>query len=243
MYKMPFPASKESSTENLVKVFTGQWWMFNCEERKCWEAIFVAMISHSGWTVTDRHKEGGKQWNKRFTWFAEEVRGEKKLFPVISHRLPFRHWEFIQIFPVKQPLCNLDHHQTKSRKQLQGERCEGQIKGNVTYKAQTIQCRCFLAHAEVVNIKHSLWGSCGWRQILPDDVVWLEACYQVMCDSWYSTADLFWYIAVMEKNVRCARNNFQLILNLLTVLIFFMSPWSARNANLHPPTRNKIRNI
>lgn len=204
---------------------------------------FVAVISYSGWIVTDRHKERGNQWSKRFTWSAEKVGGEKKLFPAISHRLPFRHWEFIQIFPVKQSLHNLDHHQTKSRKQLQGERCEGQLKGNVIYNAQTIQCRCFLALAEVVNIKHSLWGICGRRQILPDDVVWLEACYQVMCDSWYSTDDLFWYIAIMEKNVGCARNNFQLIPNLLTASIFFMSPWSARNAILHPPTRNKIRNI
>lgn len=63
---------------------------------------------------------------------------EKKMFPVISHRLPFSHWEIIQIFPVKQSLCNLDHHQTKSRKQLQAERCEGQIKGNGTYNTWAI---------------------------------------------------------------------------------------------------------
>lgn len=135
-------------------------------------------------------------------------RGGGELFPVISHRLPFSHWEVIQIFPVKQSLCNLDHHQTKSRKQLQTERCEGQIKGHVTYNAQTIQCRCFIALAEAVDIKHSLCGFCGQRQILPDDVVWLEGCYQVTYDSWYSTDDLFWYTAIMEKNVKICQEQF-----------------------------------
>lgn len=201
------------------------------------------MISRSESTVTDRHMEDGHQWSKKFTWFAEEVCLGRNLFPVISHRLPFSHWEMIQIFPVKQSLCNLDHHQAKSRKQLQTERCDGQIKGNVTYNVRTIRCHCFLALAEVFNIKHSLCGICGRRQILPDDVVWPEDSYQVTYDSWYSTDDLFWYTAIMEKNVRYAKNNFQLIPHMPTALIFFMSPWSVRNANLHLPIRNKIRNV
>lgn len=149
--------------------------------------------------------------------------GGKELFPVISHRLPFSHWEIIQIFLVKQSLCNLDHHQTKSRKQLQAERCEGQIKGNVTYNAWTIQCLRFLALAEAVNTKHSLCSICGQRQILPDYVVWPEVCYQVTYDSRYRTDDSFWYTAIMEKNVRYGRNNFQLIPHMPIALIFFES--------------------
>lgn len=41
MYQMSFPATKESSTANLVKVFTGQWWMFNCGELRCWGATLL----------------------------------------------------------------------------------------------------------------------------------------------------------------------------------------------------------
>lgn len=113
----------------------------------------ITMISHSESIVTERHEKDRNQWSKKFTWFVEEVSGGEKSFPVISHRLPFSHWEIILIFPVKQCLCNLDHHQTKSRKQLQTKRCEGQMKGNLTYNAPTTQCCCFLTLAEVVNMK------------------------------------------------------------------------------------------
>jgi len=95
----------------------------------------------------------------------------KKNFPVISHRLPFSHWEIIQMFPVKQSLCNLDHHQTKSRKQLQAERHKGQIKGNVTYNIFNIQCHCFLTIAGGVYSEHALCSISDQRQNSPGDVV------------------------------------------------------------------------
>lgn len=239
--------AKKNSTVNLVKVFTERWWMFNrWVPQRHWEAISLLwLVTLNQLWLTDTRMETNEA--RSLLGLLKKLGrvgvGGRKLFPVISHRLRFSHWEIIQIFPVKQSLCNLDHSQTKSRKQLQTERCEAQIKRDVSYNAQTIQCRCFLALAEVINIKYSRCGICGWRQILPDDVVWLEASYQVMYESWYSTDALFWYSAIMEKNIRYARNNFQQITHMPSALIFFMSPWSVRNAKLHSPTRNKTRNI
>lgn len=113
------------------------------------------------------------------------------------------------MFPVKQSLCNLDHHQTKSRKQLQAERHKGQIKGNVTYNIRTIQCHCFLTLAgKFIQNMHSVayLTEDKIHQVMLSDQ---RSCYQVTHNSWYSTVDCCFDTPLLwRKMLGNAKNNF-----------------------------------